>query len=157
MTTVRIAAARQRRAIVDDAASSARRLERPPREGWIATARKALGMSAAQLARRLGVTRARVSQAEHAEVSGGVTLKTMQAMAAAMGCRFVYAIVPAEGGVEDLVAAQARRKARTLVERANVHMGLEGQALPDGISGREERRIADDLAREIPGDLWNDE
>ena len=60
-----------------------------PGDGWIATIRKALGMSGAALARRLGVTRARVSQAERAEREGGITLKEMDEFAAAMGCRFV--------------------------------------------------------------------
>ena len=81
---VKDAAARQYRVIVDRAAQSIGRQPLPANEGWIATARKALGMSAAQLARRLGVTRARISQAEQAELSGSVTLKTMQATAKAM-------------------------------------------------------------------------
>ena len=62
-----------------------------PAEGWIRTARKALGMSAAQLARRLGKTRALVSNTEKAELDGGVTLRTMQSIAEAANCRFVYA------------------------------------------------------------------
>ena len=81
----------QYKRIVDNAASHAA-LQTPP-EGWLRTVRKALGMSGAQLARKMGVTRARVAQAEHAELSGGATLKSMQAAAEAMGCRFVYAIV----------------------------------------------------------------
>ena len=87
-----------------------------PREGWIATVRKALGMSGAQLARRLGVTRARISQAERAEVVGGVTLNTMRATAEAMRCRFVYAIVP-DKRIEDIIAAQAHVKARAVVAK----------------------------------------
>jgi transcriptional regulator with XRE-family HTH domain len=59
--------------------------------------RKALGMSGAQLARKMGVSRALVSQAESNEVSGNVTMKTMQTMAEAMGCRFVYAVLPPKG------------------------------------------------------------
>ena len=66
----------------------------PSTEGWIKTVRKALGMSGSQLAKRLGVTKGRVSQAESAELSGGSTIKSMQNMAQAMDCRFVYAIIP---------------------------------------------------------------
>ena len=51
---------------------------RVPNEGWIRTVRKALNMSGAQLARRLGMTRGLVSNTEKAELSGSVTIKNMQ-------------------------------------------------------------------------------
>ncbi len=35
-----------------------------PQEGWVRTVRTALGMSGPQLARRLGVTKARISKVE---------------------------------------------------------------------------------------------
>jgi predicted DNA-binding mobile mystery protein A len=149
-------AARQYRAIVDRATPLAAQQASPPSEGWIATTRKALGMSAAQLGRRLGVTRARISQAELAEPSGGVTLKTMQAAAQAMGCRFVYAIVPNEGRVEDAIAARAHEKARAIVARARVHMALERQSLPEAKNRNEVERIAGEFIRAMPRDLWAD-
>lgn len=154
--SVKATAARQYRAIVDRAAMSIGKQPSLPGEGWIATARKALGMSAAQLARRLGVTRARVSQAEQAELSGGVTLKTMHAAAQAMGCRFVYAIVPVNGRVEDVIVAQARKKAQALVEKANVHMALELQSLPEEKNRAEVERITNDLVRTMPANFWAD-
>ena len=123
-----------------------------PKEGWIATARKALGMSAAQLGVRLGVTRARISQAERAELGGGVTLKTMHAAAEAMGCRFVYAIVPARGHVNDLIAAQARKKAELLVGRASAHMALELQSLSEQTNRAEIERTVTELVRTRPAD-----
>lgn len=154
--TVKVAAARQYRAIVDRAAASIGQQLSLPSEGWIATTRKALGMPAAQLARRLGVTRARISEAEKAEPSGGVTLKTMRAVAEAMGCRFVYTIVPLDGSVEKAIAAQARRKAQALVERASTHMALERQSLPDEKNRAEVERIGTELARTMPADFWTD-
>lgn len=155
--SVRQTARRQHQAIVDRAADAPVRSLEAPNEGWIATVRKALGMSAAQLARRLGVTRARVSHLEKTEMSGGVTLRTMDITAKAMGCRFVYAIVPVEGRVADGIAAQARRKAEALVARAGTHMALEQQSLPDSTNREEVSRIADDLARAMPSDFWTDE
>ena len=67
-------------------------------------------MSGAEVAKKMSVTRARVTKAEHAELTGGVTLKSMQATAEAMGCRFVYAIIPASGRIEDIITAQARKR-----------------------------------------------
>lgn len=153
---VRETAARQYQAIVDGAARRFGRRPPPlPPEGWIATVRKALGMSGAQLAKRLGVTRARVSQAEGAELGGGITLKTMHAAAEAMGCRFVYAIVP-EGRIEAVIAAQARRKAQALVGKASDHMALENQSLSKARNAEEAERLARDLMRALPPDLWAD-
>ncbi len=153
--TVKRLAAKQYRALADRAAPSGRQIERPA-EGWIATVRKALGMSGADLARRLGVTRARVSQAERAEREGGITLKAMEDFAGAMGCRFVYAIVPAEGRIEDVVAAQARKKAEALVARASTHMALERQALPDRKNKAEVERVARALMEDPPPGFWSE-
>src|SRR5688572_16278053 len=126
--SIRKVAIDQYQVILDRNASAARRLE-VPREGWIATTRKALGMSGTQLAQRLGLGRARISQAEQAEREGAVSLKTLQAAAAAMNCRLVYAFVPQEGSARDLIMAQARRQAAALVGQASDHMALERQAL----------------------------
>ena len=139
--------------IVDSSASCAA-LRRPP-EGWLRTVRKALGMSGAQLAKKMGVTRARIAQAEHAELNGGVTLKSMQAAAEAMGCRFVYAIVP-PSRVEDIVMTQARKKAAAIVGTASKHMALESQTLPDDKIARQIERLTQDIAREMPSDFWTD-
>ena len=74
---------KQYQRLVDKASLSSAGLDLPF-EGWMRTMRKALGMSGAQLARKMGVTRALISQAESNEVSGNVTMKTMQTMAQAM-------------------------------------------------------------------------
>jgi len=148
---------KQYQTIIDNASDAPARRFAIPREGWIATMRKALGMSGTDLAKRMGLKRARISQAEKAELSGGVTLKTMAAAAEAMGGRFVYAIVPKEGRALDLVERQARKKARALVEKTSVHMALENQSLSPEKREEEIERIAQELVRVTPGDLWADE
>jgi len=140
--------------IVAQAAASARGIS-VPKEGWIRTVRKALGMSGAQLARRLGVTRALVSNTERAELSGSVTIKAMQQMAGAMDCQFVYAIVPT-ATVEDMISERAREKALAVVERANKHMALEAQTLSKEQIDFEIRRLQQELLSGLPSDLWND-
>jgi predicted DNA-binding mobile mystery protein A len=151
--SVRDIVQQQYQRLVDSAASRSG-LQTPP-EGWLRTVRKALGMSGPQLAKRMGVTRARVAQAEHAELSGGATLKSMQAAAEAMGCRFVYAVVP-DNRIEDVIAAQARKKAMALVRTASTHMALESQNLSNEKIAAEVDRIANELAREMPPDFWSD-
>ena len=129
---------------------------RTPPEGWLCTARKALGMSAAQLARRLGVTRAHISNTEKSELNGRVTIKTLQSMAEAMGCRLVYAIVPEED-VEKILAARAKKKALKMVEEVNKQMALEEQALSEEQIAFEVKRLQMELLKELPGNFWNDE
>ena len=127
-----------------------------PSEGWIRTVRTALGMSGAQLGRRLGVTRASVSNTEKAELNGGVTLKAMQQMAEGMGCRFVYAIVP-EKNIEDVVYHRAMEKAREQIKAASVHMALEEQSLTNDKLEAEIKRLADEMLNKTSSALWNDE
>jgi predicted DNA-binding mobile mystery protein A len=145
----------QYRSIVDNAATGLAGLKTPP-EGWLRTVRNALGMSGAELAKKMGVTRARVTQAEHAELTGGITLKSMQATAEAMGCRFVYAIIPPSEHIEDIITAQARKKAMAIVGTASTHMALENQNLPDDKIAWEVERLTREIAREMPSDFWND-
>ena len=54
-------------------------------------------MMAKQLAARMGVSPARVSVMERDEQRGAVTLKMMQKAAEALGCEFVYSLVPKSG------------------------------------------------------------
>ena len=145
----------QYRSIVDVAAHRIEGLTTPP-EGWLRTVRRALGMSGAEVARKMDVTRARVTQAEHAELTGGVTLKSMQATAEAMGCRFVYAIIPPSGRIEDIITAQARKKAMAIVGTASKHMALENQTLPDDKIAQEIERLTREIAQEMPPNFWRD-
>lgn len=144
---------RQYRGIVNHAARKTGTVSMP-REGWLRTVRKALGMSGPELANRLKTTRQRISQIEEAERSGNLTLETMQDAAKAMGCRFVYAIIPERGTIQDIIKMQARKKAEALVARASGHMALEDQALSKDATRAEIERVAEDLARIMPSDFW---
>jgi len=124
-------------------------------EGWLKTVRKALGMSGVQLAKRLGVTKGRISQAESGELSGSVTLRTMQSMAEAMNCHFVYAIVP-EKDIESVIKDQAIIKAKARVKAASTHMALEAQSLDKHTLDSEIERIAAEIMSKIPPDFWTE-
>jgi len=151
--TVKAIVREQYRRLVNNAGAYAD--QQTPPEGWVRTVRKALGMSGSQLARRMGVTRARIAQAEHAELSGGATLRSMQAASEAMGCRFIYAIVPNKR-IEDVITAHARKKAMALVGMASTHMALEDQALSKDRIAQQVERLTQEMAREMPTDFWSD-
>ena len=147
--------AKQYRDKVNQAVNQFDSLPMLPKEGWIRTVRKALGMSGTQLAKRLGVTKARVSKAEQDEPTGSVTLKSMQAMAEAMDCKFVYAVVPNQN-VEEVIRLRAIDKARIQVKAASTHMALEAQSLNKEQLNFEIERIAAQIMDKMPSDLWSD-
>src|SRR5471030_1728620 len=67
-------------------------LARPPR-GWLRAICDALGMTTAQLAKRIHVDQSRITRLKQAEVEGSVSLKTLRQAAEGLGCTLVYALV----------------------------------------------------------------
>lgn len=139
-----------------DAASERYSSYQKPNEGWLMTMRKALGMSGPQMAKRAGITKAAIYQAERKEVAGEITIKQMEKLASALGGQFVYAIVPDKKAltVSDLVRGQAWIKAKAITSRAGTHMALEKQALSSELNEAETKRLAERLEREQPSDFW---
>jgi predicted DNA-binding mobile mystery protein A len=78
---------------------TARRVHRPS-GGWLRTVRKALGLSAAAMAKDLKVSPSAVFQMERAEWKDTITLRRLEDAAQAMSCQLVYAIVPYQGNFE---------------------------------------------------------
>ncbi len=70
-----------------------------PPKGWLRYKRDKFGITGPQLATKMGVSKQRISALEKAELSGAASLKTMRQAAAALGCDFVYALVP-KGSLE---------------------------------------------------------
>jgi predicted DNA-binding mobile mystery protein A len=128
-------------------------LTRPP-HGWVKAIREALGMTTAQLAKRIGVSQPRVAQLEKAEIGDSITLRTLREVAQGLGCTLVYALVPMEP-LDEMVEARAREVAAQLVARTHHTMKLENQALSARALMAEHRRLADDLLREKPRRLWD--
>jgi predicted DNA-binding mobile mystery protein A len=130
-------------------------LTAPPR-GWIRAIRESLGMTARQLAARMGVGTSRIPVIEKAEISGATTLRTLRQAAAAMNCAFVYAFVPIEP-LDDIVRERAVQKARRDVARLDHTMRLENQALRKSDLDEELQRTIDlILAGSLRG-LWDDD
>jgi len=126
-----------------------------PSEGWITVVRKAFGMSGAQLGKRVGITRAAVSQAERNERDGVITLQQMHKLAEAMGGRYVHAIILTKP-IDDALLTQARKKATATIKRASAHMALESQALSNAQNRAEIERLARQMLVSQPSDFWDD-
>jgi hypothetical protein len=59
--------------------------------------RQALGVPVAEIAAKMGVNRSVVFDLEASEPRNTISLRSMSRMAAAMGCKVVYGIVPMGG------------------------------------------------------------
>ncbi len=98
-----------------------------PSSGWIATIRKSLGMTARQMAQRMGVTQQSASRLEQNEADGSITLRSLQKAAESLNCRLVYALIPNEGNLEKTLKKQAIKKATQSVKAIDHSMMLENQ------------------------------
>jgi predicted DNA-binding mobile mystery protein A len=126
-----------------------RELARPPR-GWIHAVREALGMSAAALADRLGITSGAVTRLEQSEAAGRARLETLRRAADALGCDLVYLLVPRRP-LTAVVRDRARELARLQVAAVEQTMRLEDQAT--GEPGALEDQLTERLLER--GHLWS--
>lgn len=126
---------------------------RRPKEGWIRTLRKTLGMSSPQLAIRLGISKSQASQMERMEMEDRITIKQLRRVAEALDCDLVYALVPRQP-IDVMVRARAELKAGRLVSKTDVQMKLEAQQLSKEKLQEQIKLEADRLVRDMPRDLW---
>jgi len=128
---------------------------RTPSKGWIREIRTALGMSASQLARRLGVSQPAVAQYEKNEVSGAITLGTLSKTAEALECELVYALVP-RADLGEIREQQAQRVAERVLRSVSRSMDLENQPVSNEEIERQVRDLARQILGEQPRSLWNE-
>ncbi len=136
-----------------DSALSVRAPAVPP-EGWIRTIRKALGMSGAQLAARLGISRNRVSVLERKEAEGSISLKQLKELASELDADLVYAIVPKQS-VADSIDKRAEALAQARLNTTHQNMMLESQQISS--EKRNEALLEAKVAIKNAGgkSLWN--
>ncbi len=125
-----------------------------PPKGWIRAIRDALGMTARQLANRLGVAQQAVARVEKDELAGSVTIKTTRRIAERLNCVFVYGFVP-RTSLEETVARQAKKVAAQHLAQASQTMSLENQALSSRENEQALSDLVDELIRTLPSNLWN--
>ncbi|MDP1736003.1 MAG: mobile mystery protein A [Caulobacter sp.] len=125
-----------------------------PSRGWIRAIRDALGMTSAQLAKRIGVTQPRIIEMEKAEIHGNISLQSLERAAEAMGCRLVYALVPVQPLTETLQDRAEQIAARQLAS-VDQTMRLEAQGVNDTARSKDALALlATELLRR-PARLWD--
>lgn len=116
-------------------------IERPP-QGWLKTIREFLGMTTTQLAKKINVAQPRVINLEKNEKN--TKISTMERIADALNCDFVYAFIPREN-IDNIIYNQAKKKAIKILSKVHINMSLENQ-LTD----------SDELVEDIINDLLDD-
>ncbi len=122
-----------------------------PVHGWIKALREALGMSTAQLARRLKVAQSSVVAAEQSEEKGTIELATLRRVADALDCKLIYALVP-NRSLEETIHDRAELFLRLRREPIEHSMMLEDQNVV--------RKDTDALVRQVlretsPRHFWD--
>jgi predicted DNA-binding mobile mystery protein A len=126
----------------------------PPKNGWIRTIRECLGMTQAQLAKRLGITRQALDGLERGEVSGTITLDRLRRLAEALHSRVVYMIVP-DTSLTEMRRSRALEIAETQLKRVSHSMKLEAQDVKQREAKRQLNRLVDEILSENPRKLWD--
>jgi predicted DNA-binding mobile mystery protein A len=129
-------------------------LERPPK-GWIRAIRDALGMTTAQFARRLGVSQPRAFAMERAEISGAITLRSLERAAEVLGCRVFYVFVP-DKPLNQTLLERADKIASRKLRSVNQTMRLENQAVRQAQFLKEQKKQLIDKLLESPARLWDE-
>lgn len=135
--------------------SSTEVFARPPR-GWVRAIREALGMTTAQLGKRIGVSQSRAFAIEKGEVSGSITLESLERAAHALDCRLVYALVPREP-LEAVIEKRALERARNKLKPTSHSMVLEDQRVQWEDEEFQVRALAKRLIEKSGSELWEDE
>jgi predicted DNA-binding mobile mystery protein A len=122
----------------------------PPVRGWVKAIREALGMTAAQLAKRLGVSQPAVAAMEKSEARGTIELATLRRVAEALDCTLVYALVPNKP-LDQTIRERARQYMRRRLTPVEHSMLLEDQK----VAARDTSARLEEILRETsPRKFW---
>jgi predicted DNA-binding mobile mystery protein A len=130
-------------------------LARPP-FGWIKAIREALGMTTAQLGKRMGVSQPRAVTIEKAERSSSITLESLERAAHALDCRLVYALVPGKS-LEEAVRDRAIMMAKKHLESTSHSMSLESQSVDKSDQDEQLRQLIEKIIAQGSSRIWEDQ
>lgn len=126
-----------------------------PEHGWINSIRTTFNMTLAQLGAKLNMTKQGVKRIEESEAQGGITINSLKTVANAMDLQLVYALVPKNGTIDDLIQKKAEKLAQKIVLRTNQNMKLEDQGIGNEKMVKAIKDLAEEIKREMKKSLWD--
>jgi predicted DNA-binding mobile mystery protein A len=120
-----------------------------PATGWSRAIRETLGMPAAVLATRLGMSSAGIRKLEAAEAQQVISLTSLRKLAEALGCELQYALVPREP-LETRLKQRSLKVAEERLQPISHSMALEDQS----VSGSKRDVQLELLAKELLDGSW---
>lgn len=126
-----------------------------PSRGWIKAIREALGMTTAQLGRRMGVSQSRIPELERDEARGKISLSSLERAAEQMGCSVIYVLVP-HRPIGETLKMRAEALADRQLAQIDQTMKLEDQAVSDS---RRRRAMREEMVSSLlkkPARLWDE-
>lgn len=142
--------------LVDEALGAYPRAGSPrPAKGWVRAIREALGMTRAQLAARVGLAESTINTLERSEARGAISISSLEKLAAGMGGRLVYAIVPTDqSSFTEVVKDRAQSVALKRLARVSHTMKLEDQAVEPRHQRRQLEQTVESLMKGSRRKLW---
>lgn len=126
-----------------------------PAKGWINTIRTSFNMTRAQLGVKLKMTKGAIQKIEERDALGQITINKLKDVANALDMKLVYALVPKNGSIDDLIQLKAEELAKKIVLRTNQNMKLEGQGIGDEKMNKTIKELAYEIKREMKKSLWD--
>ncbi|MCW5588366.1 MAG: mobile mystery protein A [Legionellales bacterium] len=126
-----------------------------PKQGWVRTLRKALGLTIKQLAKRLHVDPSRIVKIETTEIEGAITLRTLKTVAESLNCQFVYCFIP-NNSLESQVRTRARELALEKLKRTSHTMDLEAQSISQEWFEQQVKDLTEELLQHSWRYLWEE-
>lgn len=125
----------------------------PPVRGWITDIRESIGMTSAELARRLKVDASTAKRLEESEAKRSITLSSMDKAAQALGCRVEYILIPNKS-LEEMVREQALTIVKHYRDPVAHTMALEDQSTDKHSAKDREDLMVDELIYKLDRELW---
>jgi predicted DNA-binding mobile mystery protein A len=111
-------------------------------------------MTNVQLAKRMKKKAPQtVEDMQKAERDETIQIRTLRRLAEAMGCTFVYAVVPPKA-LADMRRDRARVMAERVVKRTAHSMRLEAQGISEAGEQREIESLVEQILADDPKVLW---
>ena len=120
---------------------------------WIEVIRQALGMTQAQLARRLGIQPQSLHNLEKNELSQSISVGSLKKVANALHCQIYIAFIP-EKAIEKIVQEKALQIATKIIMDTAHTMDLEKQAPTERFLKKQIKEVAEELIKNADKRIW---